>query len=68
VIWNPDKTFTVQAEDILHRHTISPYIGEELNGVVIQTIINAVTTFKDARIHEKSKHNGEPILANNYII
>jgi allantoinase len=67
VVWNPEDKFTVREQDILHRHTISPYIGEELNAVVQQTIINGVTVFKNTRISDKSKPNGESILANNYI-
>ena len=35
VIWDPNETFTVDAEDILCRNKdTSPYIGKKLKGVV----------------------------------
>ena len=39
VIWNPDARFTVDASDLQHRHKITPYAGEVLNGVVQQTFL-----------------------------
>lgn len=37
VVWNPEKSFIVQEEMIHHRHKLTPYLGEELYGVVEQT-------------------------------
>ena len=37
VIWDPDKIFTVKEDIIHHRHKITPYLNEELYGVVKQT-------------------------------
>jgi allantoinase len=37
VVWNPEATFIVTKEIIQHRHKITPYLGEELKGVVNQT-------------------------------
>lgn len=45
VIWNPEEKFTVKAEDIYYRHKISPYIGEELSGVVKQTYVGGKKVF-----------------------
>ena len=39
VIWNPDAEFRVSAAALHHRHKISPYDGETLNGVVQQTFL-----------------------------
>jgi allantoinase len=39
VIWNPDAQFTVAATTLHHRHKISPYDGEPLNGVVQKTFL-----------------------------
>jgi allantoinase len=50
VIWNPDEKNVVKKEDILFRHKISPYIGEELFGRVKQTIVNGVTVFQNNKI------------------
>ncbi|MFC0774293.1 allantoinase AllB [Terrimonas alba] len=37
VAWNPEKSFIVKEEMIHHRHKLTPYLGEELFGVVAQT-------------------------------
>jgi allantoinase len=37
IVWNPEETFVVQEGMIQHRHKITPYLGEELFGVVKQT-------------------------------
>lgn len=34
VIWSPEETFVVDASLIEHRHKVTPYLGEELRGVV----------------------------------
>ncbi len=39
VIWNPNQQFTVTADTLQHRHKITPYHGEQLNGVVQQTFL-----------------------------
>ena len=37
VVWDPDKPFRVTAEALHHKHKITPYINQELYGVVEQT-------------------------------
>jgi allantoinase len=39
VIWNPNEKFIVEEKNIQHRHKISPYLNQELNGVVEQTYV-----------------------------
>ena len=39
VIWSPDQQFTVAASTLHHRHKITPYEGELLNGVVEKTFL-----------------------------
>lgn len=39
VVWDPGQKFVVKKQDIQYRHKISPYIGEELYGVVKQTYV-----------------------------
>ena len=65
LIWNPDEKQTIQQEDILHRHKISPYIGEELFGVIQQTIVNGVTVYENRKIVNKEIKNGKIILNAN---
>ena len=55
VIWDADDKKEVSEEDILFRHKISPYIGEELFGTVQQTIVNGETVFKSGKIINQNK-------------
>jgi allantoinase len=48
VIWNPEESFTVTEEMIHHKHKITPYLGEELSGVVKQTWLSGQKLFDDA--------------------
>jgi allantoinase len=42
--------FTIQRQDLLYRHRQSPYIGRELTGKVVRTIVRGRTVFKDGKI------------------
>ena len=53
-IWNPDGETVIKKEDILFRHKISPYIGERLNGVIRQTIVNGNTVYQNNKIINKN--------------
>src|SRR5262249_33171909 len=39
VVWTPEDDFTVRAEDLLHRHRVTPYVGARLAGVVHATYV-----------------------------
>jgi allantoinase len=39
IIWNPDQQFEVKPTALFHRHKISPYRGELLQGVVQKTFL-----------------------------
>jgi allantoinase len=39
VIWNPAREFIVDAAHLEHRHKLTPYHGEPLNGVVEKTFL-----------------------------
>jgi len=45
VIWNPNEQFTVSATALHHRHKITPYAGEQLNGIVQQTYLRGRKIF-----------------------
>lgn len=47
VVWNPEESFIVKSNDIHYRHKISPYVGEELKGVVKQTYIAGKKVFEN---------------------
>jgi len=39
VIWNPDRSFTVEPSMLYHRHKLTPYAGEVLRGEVEKTFV-----------------------------
>lgn len=45
VIWDPERVFIVEKEGLLHRHKGTPYLGEELYGVVEQTWLRGKKIF-----------------------
>lgn len=45
VIWNPEKEIIAGAEQIYHRHKLTPYSGLKLKGEVHQTIVNGKLVF-----------------------
>ena len=47
VVWDPEQTFVVKKSDIHFRHKISPYIGEELYGVVKQTYVGGKKVYEN---------------------
>lgn len=65
VVWNPDEKFVVQPKDILHRYDCSPYSGQQLSGVVQQTIVNGVTVYQNKKLVSAEIKHGQLILQNN---
>jgi allantoinase len=55
VVWSPDEKFTVTKEIIQHKHKITPYMGEELNGVVKQTWLAGKKIFDDGKVLHLNK-------------
>jgi allantoinase len=45
VVWDPNKQFTVTAEQLHHKHKITPYLNQELYGVVTQTWLGGQLIF-----------------------
>ena len=39
VAWHPEERFEVRAQDLRHRHAVSPYLGRMLHGVVEKTVV-----------------------------
>ena len=50
LVWNPHEKRRIIPADILFRHKISPYIGEELFGIVEQAIVNGKIVYSDRQI------------------
>lgn len=55
VIWNPAISEIINEEDILFRYKISPYIGQNLSGIVSETIVNGETVYQNKTIRNKNK-------------
>ena len=45
VVWDPDASFTVAAENVWHRHSLTPYRGHRLTGKVEQTILRGALVY-----------------------
>ena len=60
VVWDPEKSFTVEKSMIQHRHKITPYEGKTLHGVVEQTYVNGKKVYDQGAF--VSLHNGELLL------
>lgn len=50
VIWNDTQQHLVTENEVLFKHKISPYIGETLTGVVIETVVNGQTIYCNKQI------------------
>ncbi|MES2591195.1 MAG: allantoinase AllB [Bacteroidota bacterium] len=47
VVWDPEQKFVVERDAIQYRHKISPYVGEELYGVVKQTYVGGKKVYEN---------------------
>jgi allantoinase len=57
VVWDPDKKFTVTPEKLHHKHKITPYLNQELYGVVEQTWLQGELIFDHGKF--PSLNNGK---------
>ena len=55
VVWNPEEQFVVTEGMIYHRHKITPYLKEELYGVVKQTWLNGEKLFDGGKFLHLNK-------------
>jgi allantoinase len=53
VVWDPDASFTVTKERILHRHPVTPYLGQSLFGVVHETFVRGQRVFGEGQVAER---------------
>ncbi len=54
VVWDPDEEFTVVANDLQHRHKVTPYEGMRLRGVVRETWV------RGERVYDRGHFVHEP--------
>jgi allantoinase len=55
VIWDPEKTFMVTENSIRHKHRVTPYLNEELSGVVEQTWLAGEKVFDSGKFLHLNK-------------
>jgi allantoinase len=55
VIWDPDRAFTLLAEQLFFKHRVSPYLGMRLKGQVQRTFLRGV------EIYDGQGHPAGPI-------
>jgi allantoinase len=47
VVFDPEPEFTVSKDRLHHRHPVSPYLGEQLHGMVKRTYLRGQLVFQD---------------------
>jgi allantoinase len=55
VIWNPEEQFTVTEDMILHRHKITPYLNEQLYGMVKQSWLSGEKVYDSGKFLHLNK-------------
>lgn len=55
VIWNPDKSVIITKDMIHHKHKLTPYLNQELYGVVEQTWLNGEIVFAGGKFLHLNK-------------
>ena len=61
VLFDPDRVFEVRADMLLHRHTMTPYLGVSLRGVVEASYVRGVRAY-DRRTGPADIPPGELLL------
>ena len=59
-IWNPDQSFTVIPAQLQHKHKVTPYDNETLDGVVLQTYLKGKKVYDEGTFYTPPQ--GENIL------
>ena len=55
VVFDPETEFTVTEDRLHHRHAVSPYLGERLQGVVKRTYLRGQVVFQDGEFSPQSR-------------
>jgi allantoinase len=57
VVWNPEASFRVDSTKLLHRHKLTPYAGQVLNGLVETTFL------RGQKVYDRGQFPAGPIGA-----
>jgi allantoinase len=60
VVWEPDAAFELGSDAVLHRHAVTPYRGQRLQGVVETTLVRGVVAYDRGSF--PSSPRGEALL------
>ena len=55
IVWDEKRSFTVTEDIIQHKHTITPYLNEELFGVTEQTYLSGEKVFDTGKFLHLNK-------------
>ena len=55
VAWSPEEKFILAENDLHHKHKISPYLGKELYGTVLQTWLRGEKLYDDGKFLHLNK-------------
>lgn len=55
VIWNPEKEFRVDREELEHRNKVTPYHGRVLRGVVEKTFLRGQKIYGEGKVQAEPK-------------
>ena len=50
VVFDPNATFEIELDKLHYRHTVSPYLGETLHGVVHATYLRGKAVFQNGSV------------------
>jgi allantoinase len=45
MVWDPNKAVVPTAKDIIYKHKVTPFEGEDLTGEIIQTYLKGTRVF-----------------------
>lgn len=58
-VWNPESSHVVNATHIYHKHSVTPYLNQELYGIVVKTYVGGKVAYDPTMKHPP---NGQRIL------
>lgn len=61
MVWNPDTAWTVRAQQLHHRHKLTPYDGLDLRGEVQRTYLRGELIYEQGRVVDEP--NGQLLAA-----
>lgn len=61
VVWNDEASFVVKANELKHRHPITPYAGRTFQGVVEKTYVRGQLAYSRSGGIEKARGRFEPV-------